>query len=872
MIAMLASIFVRIRALVNRRTADADIDDELRYHLERETERNVANGMSPSDARHAARRAFGNPTVHADLARDAIRWPWLDELMQDVSYAMRTFRRAPTFVVGVVATIGLGLGLLTTAFTLFDAYVLRPLTIRDPGSLYESNWSLTWTNYQSFSRDGGGVFSDVIGTRQLYTRVRGQPMIGEMVTGNYFDVLGVTPAIGRMIARDDASVPGAGRSMVLNYDTWRSVFGGDTAIVGKTVLVDHTLMTVVGVARPSFSGLGGSPEQFWAPITLEPLTDSTPIKITGHVRPGLSPQQAVSRLRAWMVASTPRSLLPRIAGPSGTVRLASFEGLKLVPRGTSVPLERDAIMVFAPVAVAFLLVMLTACANVANMMLARGMARQREIGIRLALGAGRGRVVRQLITEALVLSFPCAAIAFVVSRVTVRSGAYALLATMPEPFVARFHMRPLEPDGRVLAFMLVAAAASAVGFGLMPAIQSTRASVVRASRGDFDTPFRKSTLRGLLLFGQIAVSVLLLVCAGVLLRAAMVHGRVDVGFRTRNIVQMSMRDSVSTPVLERIRAEHTVGAIASASSPPLDGGLDQLLVKTNDSTTLAFDVNVVSPEYFSLLELPIVRGRGFSEDEGRSSASVAIVTQAAAARLWPGLDPIGKEVVMAPADRQRKRLEPYHHATVIGVARNATPGWIGRSAEWPVVYYPQPVDAKKSVLLVRVTNDAIVARSTLDRAVSAVDSGAIDDVHTLEQAMDVQIYPYRMSYAIAWFVGGVALLLTIAGVYGVLSYLVAQRTREMGVRMALGASGNSLIGLILGSATRLAVLGTAVGSIAALGVSKLFAHSMMWIDVYDPIGYAIGVVVVLAATIAAAYVPARRAATVNPVDALRADS
>jgi predicted permease len=481
-------------------------------------------------------------------------------------------------------------------------------------------------------------------------------------------------------------------------------------------------------------------------------------------------------------------------------------------------------------------------------------------------------VVRQLITEALVLSFPCAAIAFVVSRVTVRSGAYALLATMPEPFVARFHMRPLEPDGRVLAFMLVAAAASAVGFGLMPAIQSTRASVVRASRGDFDTPFRKSTLRGLLLFGQIAVSVLLLVCAGVLLRAAMVHGRVDVGFRTRNIVQMSMRDSVSTPVLERIRAEHTVGAIASASSPPLDGGLDQLLVKTNDSTTLAFDVNVVSPEYFSLLELPIVRGRGFSEDEGRSSASVAIVTQAAAARLWPGLDPIGKEVVMAPADRQRKRLEPYHHATVIGVARNATPGWIGRSAEWPVVYYPQPVDAKKSVLLVRVTNDAIVARSTLDRAVSAVDSGAIDDVHTLEQAMDVQIYPYRMSYAIAWFVGGVALLLTIAGVYGVLSYLVAQRTREMGVRMALGASGNSLIGLILGSATRLAVLGTAVGSIAALGVSKLFAHSMMWIDVYDPIGYAIGVVVVLAATIAAAYVPARRAATVNPVDALRADS
>ena len=529
-------------------------------------------------------------------------------------------------------------------------------------------------------------------------------------------------------------------------------------------------------------------------------------------------------------------------------------------------------MVFAPVAVAFLLVMLTACANVANMMLARGMARQREIGIRLALGAGRGRVVRQLLTEALLLSVPCAVLAFAVSRVTVRSGVYALFATMPEAFVSRFRMQSLEPDGRVLGFMLVGAVASAIAFGLMPALQSTRASVVRASRGDFDTPFRKSTLRGLLLFGQIAVSVLLLVCAGVLLRAAMVHGQIDVGFRTRNIVQMSVRDSVSTRVLDRIRAEHTVRAIASASSPPLDGGLDGLLVKTSDSTTLAFDLNVVSPEYFSLLELPIVRGRGFSADEGRSSASVAIVTQAAAARLWPGLDPIGREVVMAPTDRQRPRLVPYHRATVIGVAKNTIPGWIGRSSESPVVYYPQPVEARNSVLLVRVTNDASVARATLDRAVSAVDSSAIDDVHTLDEAMAVQIYPYSFSYAIAWFVGGVALLLTIAGVYGVLSYLVAQRTREMGVRMALGASRGSLIGLILGNATRLAVIGAAVGGVAALGVSKLFAHSMMWIDVYDPLGYAIGIVVVLAATTAAAYVPARRAATVNPVDALRADS
>src|SRR5215831_10347797 len=225
---MLASLRIRLRALVSRPAVDAELDDELHYHLERETERNVANGMSPSDARDAARRAIGNLTVHAETARDTMRWRWLDELSQDVSYALRTFRRAPTFVIGVVATIGLGLGLLTTVFTLFDSYVLRPLAIRDPASLYESNWSLTWPQYEQFRRDGGGVFSDVIGTRRLYTRFHGRPMVGDMVTGNYFDVLGVPPAIGRTLVRDDATSTGGGRTMVLSYDAWQSSFGGDT--------------------------------------------------------------------------------------------------------------------------------------------------------------------------------------------------------------------------------------------------------------------------------------------------------------------------------------------------------------------------------------------------------------------------------------------------------------------------------------------------------------------------------------------------------------------------------------------------------------------------------------------------------------------
>ena len=860
MTGVLASLLVRLRALVNRRVMDAELDEELRYHLERETERNVANGMAAAVAREAARRAFGNPTVHVERARDAMRWRWVEELFQDASYALRTFRRSRIFVSGVVATIGLGLGLLTTAFTLFDAYVLRPLAVRDPGSLYESNWSLPWPKYQSFIRDGGGVFSDVIGTQQIRARVRGEAMEGFQVTGNYFNALGVSPAIGRVIVPDDATTPGAGRAMVLGYDTWQSTFGGDTTIIGKPLLVDGTTMTVVGVARRGFGGLDPVPAQFWVPITREPLTDSSMIKVTGHIRPSMSVTRATATLRSWIVASLP---------PSQTKynRLTALE-----PKGTAVPLDRQAVMVFAPVAVAFLLVMLTACANVANMMLARGLARQREIGIRLSLGAGRGRVVRQLLTEALLLSVPSAALALAVSRVTVRWGMYALLAAMPDGFAAHFHVLPLDPDMRVFVFMIAAAVAASVAFGLLPAIQSTRPSVVRAARGDFDAPLKKSTLRGMLLFGQIAVSVLLLIVAGVLLRTTQVHGQIDPGIRTRNVVQFSMKDSASVAVLDRIRSLRDVRALASASSPPMDGGLDRLLVRTSDSTVLSFDMNIVSPDYFGLLDLPIVRGRNFTADEARGRASVAIVSQAAAARLWPGQDPLGHQVAIAPMERQRERVRPYSSATVIGVAKNVTPGWVGRSPELPVVYYPQPIEARRSVLLVRVTNDALVARTALDRAVSAVDSSAIQDVHTLEQALAFQIYPYRFAYGIALFVGSVALLMTIAGVYGVLSYLVAQRTREMGVRMALGASGGSLIALVLRDATRLSIIGSVTGAIAALGVSKLFAAVLMSIDVYDPIGYAIGIVVVLGATVAAAYVPARRAATVNPVDALRADS
>ncbi len=853
---MFASLRARLRALVSRQSADAELDEELRYHLDRETERNVATGMSLHAARDAARRAFGNPTVHAERARDTARWRWADELAQDLSYAIRTFRRAPTFVLGVVCTIGLGLGLLTTAFTLFDAYVLRPLSVREPGLLYESNEGLTWPQYRRLDA-GNRVFTDVIGSQQLFARVRGRSMFGELVTGNYFDVLGVSPALGRTLIADDASVPSAGRAIVLSYDAWRSTFGGDSSVIGNTLLVDGISMRIVGVARRGFNGLGPVPMRFWAPITMHALSDSSFVRLTGHIRPELTEQRAAAELRNWMMANA--------TDPDRSQNLR----LTLTPMGTAVPIDQGVVVVFAPVAAAFVLVMLIACANVANMMLARGVARQREIGIRLALGAGRARLIRQLLTEAIVLAVPSAAMAFVVSRITVRAGSWALFATMPEFLVNRFHMQPLQADWRIALFMTAVAVGAALAFGALPAVQATRPSVVRATRGDFDAPVRKSTLRAMLLVVQIGVSVLLLVCAGILLRGSQRLSRVDARIRTNNIVEIAMRDTILPQVLRRLYEEATVRNVASAKNSPLDGAFGFVLAGADSASAQPIHSNKVSSAYFSLLRLPLVRGRTFTADEARARAPVVVISEAAAQAFWRGADPVGRTVVIA--DFGMRGLDARRRATVIGVVRNAYPGFIGHIRDWSVVYVPQPIDARSSTLLVDVTGDEHAARIRLDTAIASVDSGAVTEIHTLDDALDLGAYSYRLFDGISWIVGAVALLITLTGVYGVLSYVVAQRTRELGIRAALGAQPGALVTLVMRDVRRVTIVGLLAGIGLALIVSRLFAAVLVSVEVYDALGYAIGIGAVLLSCAVAAYVPARRASSVDPVDALRAD-
>lgn len=873
---MLTPVLTRLKALVFRRAADAELDEELRYHLEREVERNVARGMDWPAARDAARRAFGNISVAREEARDAVRWPLLEELRQNVAYAIRTCRRAPTFVLTVVGTIGLGLGLLTTAFTLFDAYVLRPTAVRDPGSLYDMAWHarngdwhrFTWAQYQSLKERN--IVGQPFAYMHFQVRIHGQPTIGQLVTGDYFRMLGVPAALGRTLQPEDTDAPGGTAAIVLSYDTWQTMFGSDSSVVGGRVVLNGVSMRIVGVAQKGFGGLESVPFQFWAPITMIGLLDpshdifaSKPpeaLRIIGRIRPGLSIEQTNHELLAWLRSTTTDRPPPESAVE---VLLAS--------RATSIPLTPEAIAVFSPIAIAFLLVMLIACANVANVMLARGMARQREIGIRLAMGAGRARLIRQLLTESVVLSVPSALAGYLVSRAAINLGLYLMFATTPASYRAYLRPMPLTPDARIVVFMMAAAVIAAVAFGLAPALQATRPSVVHATRGDFDSNLRPSRMRSALVVAQITASVLLLICAGVLLRAARNTGSLSPGIRIHNIVQVELLDRGRTRVIDELRRIPIIRDVASASSAPLDGIFPDLYAAPDGAPSTRIKFNIVSPEYFAVVDLGVTRGRNFSAEEARAQAAVVIVSAATARALWPGHDPIGQQLVLSPATLDRRRLARYHRATVVGVVPDVRAGWIGLPADLPVVYYPQAADAAGSTLIARTTGDAEQGRVVIERVLAGSDSVAVREIHTAEASLAVQVYPFQISYWIASLIGGIALLLTLTGVYGVLSYLVAQRTREFGIRMALGASSGTLISLVLRQIVRLAVLGLVIGGVLAFAAARFFGSLLYVIDTQDPLGYVVGIGIVFGSCLFAAYVPSRRAAMINPVEALRAD-
>jgi predicted permease len=534
--------------------------------------------------------------------------------------------------------------------------------------------------------------------------------------------------------------------------------------------------------------------------------------------------------------------------------------------------------VTAPLFFAFGLILMIACANVANLLLARGVARQREIGVRLSLGATRRRIVRQLLTESLLLALVAAAAGFAISRVALEAIMNTVTASWP-PEIGDFRAIVPGADWRVALFLIVGAGVSTMVFGLVPALQATRIEPIRTIRGEVVRDARPGRARSFLIGLQVSASALLLISAAVFLRSASAAAAFNPGIRVSDIVIVGIaNEPARSAIVQAVTAEPAVAAVA-ASWPPVVGA-PQTAFAESAGAKATLEYKFVSPEYFSVLDIPIVRGRAFTIDERSSNLSVAIVSEATARALWPNASALGQVVRLDPDLESGTRgvdgppLES-HTFTVVGVVRDVA-GFRIAPSKAAVVYVPTSAAMRGTALVARVRGDADAARQTLlDRLTSFDPSQELEQVMTLKWLTRMETYLLQLGFWMTVVLGGLALALTLSGLFGVLSYLVEQRTREIGVRMALGATTRHVTQLVLAQSIRPVGLGLVVGGGSAAGLAALLLTTPGGaaiggiVHVLDPVAYAVSVLVIIAACLTAASLPARRAARLDPTQALR---
>lgn len=867
------SLWLRLRALAAPRRAERELREELEFHIEMQARKHLETGMAPDEAMRRARRSFGNLELAKEDARDVRGVRPLEDTVRDIRYALRGLRRSPGFALSVIATIGLGVGVTTSAFTVFNAYVLRPFDVRDPNSLYSVQWQDRAGHVRDFSaseidvlRGRGSPFEDVTAFQTFTARLRGLSAVGDAVCENYFTLLGVRASIGRTFLPEDRSLA----VLVLGNDAWRTRFGGDSTIVGRRVLVHGHSFEIIGVAKPGFAGLFKKPRDFWIPLGSLAQVDSSAansgtmtrqsFSVIGRVAHGASEAQAAAFVSAQLRAAT-------AVGPDS----ARFMRALLSSRSSAIPRTLTSYVTFAPLVIAFGLVLILACANVANMLLARGLARQRELGVRLALGAARTRLIRQLVIESVVLAVPSIGIGFALAWLVVDLGVRTLFATIPADLATFVRLVPLVPDYRVALFSLFAAVGSAFAFGLIPAMQTTRLSLVQATRGVFAHQGSPSRLRNLLVVGQITVASLLLIVAGMLLREASRLGSVDSGLRTHDVLSVEPEAQAHDAVLASLHTNPLVAAIATAKVLPLDMKFPMArLAPSGDEKIAQAMYNEVSPSYFDVLGIRLTSGRGFTSLDEAGSGPTVIVSDATAHRLWPSASPLG-QTLRLKVTSDTESIARYQNAKVVGTVRDVVVNSVDMGNEQTVLYFPASSASADNSFLIRVKGDPSIAKRTIDADLERDTPGGVDRIDRLETFVVGGMYPYRVAYWIALILGVMALGLTAVGVYGVVAFVVGQRTREISIRVALGATTRDILELVLRQAVRHAVTGVAIGAALAVGAGRVIASGVHGMPVFDLFAFAGASTCVFVVCLYAAFVPSERATKTDPNAALRYD-
>jgi predicted permease len=852
-----------------------DFSTEIQAHLDLEADRLVADGWKRDRAEVEARKAFGNVALVKERFYEKSRWVWLEQFIQDMRYAARTLRHNPAFFAMTVLTLAVGIGLATVAFTVFNAYVLRPYAVRQPSTLYQIGWrspssggkAFRWIDYQEL-RDRVDLFDGAVAESTRFVTSQGRPLAAALVSGNYFDTLGPGVLLGRASLEH-----GEGNALVLSHQAWTRLFARDPAVIGTSIDLNGHPFRIAAVLRPEFVGLDDSPRDIWVPLTtyaalMDPnlvgVTTRT-IEITARLRRDVSPEHAQTALTPFMASV--------VAEPGGGVRAD-------VEPATRNPLSLEMLALLSPIFAAFVLVLVTACANVSNVMLARGVARHREIAVRLSLGASRNRVVRQLVTEGLLISIVSGLTALAMSALALRAGVALFFGTLPPSVGGILRLVPLTLDHRVFVFALGTAVVATALFALMPALQASRLSLIEAVRGSGGSGRHGSRLRQSLVIAQVAVSLVLVVVAVSLARNGMAVGSLNLGYQTHGVFSINVRGSDGDQLRRLaplLATDSRVAEVAVTGGNPLfirSRTIAAGPAGTRSATATRY--TFVSPEYFSLLRVPIVRGRGFFANEAKSEARVAIVSEATARQFWPGDDPIGKLITIErPEGRPVEELPGYAEVTVIGTAPDLVSGFIVDGPDPGHIYLPTTSDSTHAfAALVRGRSPGDFGPNGLeDLFRRAATDPEVFELLPLEDLHALQIYPLRAASAVGLLLGALALVLSMSGLYGVLSYMLSQRTREIGIRIALGATPRGVVQLVVRQSSRLTAIGGAIGFCVAFASLKTLdaAIQLSAISLLDAAAFAGGIAAVIAVAALAVYYPARRATRIDPAVALRAD-
>ncbi len=868
-----------------RRKQKDELDEEIRAHLRAAADERVARGASRAEAEAAARREFGNTGLVAEVTREMWGWASLDRLLQDVRYGLRQLRRSPGFTLTAVLTLALGIGANTAIFSAVSAVLFRSLPVRNPGqvvSFQNTNGNamfntFSFPNYRDI-RDRSTAFSDVIAYRFAPVALShdgiNQRVWCYMVTGNYFTGLGLVPHLGRLLTPEDDLAPGAHPVAVVGYESWKNRFGGRPDIVGREFIINRRSYTIVGVGPKGFTGTEtiAAPE-IWFPVAmqseLEPginlleARGAATFSLLARMRAGVSLAQVNADL-----AAVGHGLAEEFPDDNKDMNLGlanpGFMSGRMF-RGVTVGLGAFLMGVAA-------MVLVLACANLSNMLLARATERQEETAIRLAMGASRVRLVRQLLTESLLLAL-----------------GGGVLGVLPTLWPLRFTVQLKPPadfprvldvqwDYQVLAFALLTTLLTVLVFGLLPALQASKTQLTPGLKAGRGLNGRRGWVRGGLVAMQVALSLVLLAGAGLLVRALGLAQDLELGFQPRGAIEagfdlrMQGYDAATgrelkKRMLERVRVMPGVQAAGAADLVPLDLHFPQLPVfiegATEERTANAPRAlaSRVSPGYFAAMGTRILIGRDFNDADDSGSEPVALVNLAFANRFWPGQDAIGKRFSLAdPATPKLK---------VIGVVQNGKYNGLNGEPQPFVFRSAWQFYTGSTGLMVRSSMDEQALMAAVRRAIQPLDAQMPISTSPLRDRLGLALLPMRVVASVLGSFALLGLALAAVGIYGVVAYAVSRRTHEVGVRMAMGARKRDVLRLVVAQGMRPVLLGALLGVPATVALGGLLQSFLFGMSAADPVTYGGTALLLGAAALLACVIPAARAARVDPVVALR---